>query len=117
MISEYVQILKTNVMVSCYFPPTLVSKFSEIFRFLKFSYFKIPIKTLLGINFAFIQNEFELCSKLQANDLDRFPLNLGTQPYALTIFPSYIIAPNFNILNVPLLGITLPLLKMQLKLS
>ena len=51
MISEYVQILKTNVMVSCYFPPTLVSKFSEIFRFLKFSYFKIQIKTLLGINF------------------------------------------------------------------
>ena len=35
---------------------------------------------------VFIQNEHEIFAKLQANDMDRFPLNAGTQPYIIHNF-------------------------------
>ena len=47
--------------------------------------------------------------------MEMFHSELGTQPYALTSFPIYISAPNLKIPNVPLIGITLPLIKIQTK--
>ena len=58
---------------------------------------------------AFIQNGFEIISKLQTRMMVSFYIEEAFQLYAFHKFLNYISAPNIEKTIVPLIGVSLPL--------
>ena len=48
--------------------------------------------------------------------MESFPIKLGNQPYTFGNFLKYLSVSNIGFTNCSIIGITLPLIKMQIKL-